>query len=97
MVTTKVTNVHLHPVSDTGLPPEATKVAPAFLAVVEVIVVVDHFDVVVNVVGLWDVGFGDDPRFWTRLWLLLLVGERGRRVFSKATKDNFGKLLRLTG
>ena len=97
MVTTKVTNVHLHPVSDTGLPPEATKVAPAFLAVVEVIVVVDHFDVVVNVVGLWDVGFGDDPRFWTRLRLLLLVGERGRRGFSKATKDNFGQFLRLTG
>lgn len=60
---------HLHPVPDARLSPEAAKVSIAALAVVEVFVV-DHLDVVA-VVGL---GFGDDPRFWARLRLLLLVG-----------------------
>ena len=71
---------HLHPVPNAGLPPEAA-------TVIEVIII-DHFDVAAAaaVVGSLsdDVGFGDDPRFWTRLGVLLLVREKRTEAFTKA-------------
>ena len=68
---------HLHPVPNAGLPPEAA-------TVIEVIIIIDHFDVTAAaaVVGSLrdDVGFGDDPRFRTRLGVSLqLVGGKEDR------------------